>query len=211
VILDPRQAGRYLKQWKRRWIILTKDAVLLTFPDQDDLRQPTEIIDVRVRASISPLAVPLPHEAARSCRRLLPAPLVVCISWRGCMYVCDHARLRPSTRSSHPVITPTSRFLLMFIPPICVFRFVRPLIPRKKVPSHSNVCVCLCVCVCREAKTEGCVQCSGSSSSVLPDARLFCGMIASTTGINPSSSDCFVCRLSWVRPQSGFGQLDERL
>ncbi len=54
-VKNPQKVGylekqsRYLKQWKKRWVVLTKDAAILTFADEHDLSNPTEVIDVRVR------------------------------------------------------------------------------------------------------------------------------------------------------------------
>ena len=44
--------SRYLKTWKKRWVILTRDAYLLTFSSDIDLSSPTEIIDLRVNNSV---------------------------------------------------------------------------------------------------------------------------------------------------------------
>eukprot|EP00455_Lapot_gusevi_P025961 TRINITY_DN273_c0_g1_i1.p1 TRINITY_DN273_c0_g1~~TRINITY_DN273_c0_g1_i1.p1 ORF type:complete len:129 (+),score=27.07 TRINITY_DN273_c0_g1_i1:40-426(+) len=58
VTANPEKAGylekqsRYLKQWKKRWVIMTKDHKILSFHDNQDLTNPTEIIDLRIFNSV---------------------------------------------------------------------------------------------------------------------------------------------------------------
>jgi hypothetical protein len=40
-----------LGSFVQRWIILAQDAYLLTFKDENDLQNPTEVIDLRVSVS----------------------------------------------------------------------------------------------------------------------------------------------------------------
>lgn len=139
-------AGRYLKQWKRRWIILANDAFLLTFKDELDLSTPTETIDLRVRFSCRQWQC-LRHGMISRHAKLLPRSrqLMYCPAHR-CSPVphpCTPTLSRYLTRSRARATTPIASTRSTFTRRNCRFHFAPRRIPRRRV--RFALCVLSCI------------------------------------------------------------------